>query len=514
MTGRRGDRGGEIGIGTPRELVAAIEEEVGAAGVSLRRQVDALEELHSLFTSERSRARGLSYLDIPKFRNAYLRYHLPLNVARAECVIREILAASPAAAALPTVVDLGAGPGSASIATSLALPPLEGVEAGSGARTYILRDRSRAALRIGARILARLAPRERVVTSAGPIVSGSSRGGRGGRGRSPAPLRIPPRSLVWLSMVLNELGSGGRRRWLGEGLGEGPGEGTSGHGGEARDGRDAGDEGSRGRDAGAGEPAGERVDRGGLDPERILEGLARDLEPPSIVAIIEPALRGPGRDLLRLHDAAIAAGDWRVLGPCTHQLRCPLLRLHDRPWCHFHFRWDAPPFVRAVADPLGLECEESSLAFLILERAEAAEHVRESSGKNVKGAESAKGPENVDGAKGAEPAGLARAIGDRMPVQGGGEGIYLCRDGERSLLVDPPTGTRRGDVVRLGPEGRVPASGPGSLPGRLRSRIPGGVPGGRASIVRAWGSAGQRGGETPRAGAGDSPPLDGLPAER
>jgi hypothetical protein len=251
------------------------------------------------------------------------------------------------------------------------------------------------------------------------------------------------------------------------------------------------------------------VERSGFDPLRLLDGLARDLDPPSVVAIIEPALRQTGRELLRLHDAALASGLWRVLAPCTHQRSCPLLTLRDRPWCHFHFRWDAPPFVRAVADPLGLRYEEPSLAFLILERVEAGESAEERR-ERIDGREERGGPTD-----------LARAIGDRMPVRDKGEGIYVCSVGERSLLVDPPEGMGRGDLVRL----RAPGPEGGTRGGRSSAT---GAPGGTASVVRPWarslGGASKGGDDAGRSRAGearrdearqgDTPPLDAPSAER
>jgi hypothetical protein len=162
--------------------------------------------------------------------------------------------------------------------------------------------------------------------------------------------------------------------------------------------------------------------RGGPDAAAFLGGLAGRLDPGSVVVIIEPALRAPGRSLLAVHDAAAASGAWRVLAPCTHQLACPLLRARDRSWCHFRIAWRVPRFVEEVAVPLGLARDPPSLAFLALERADRP-------------------------APGGDP-GRARVIGDRMRVHGGKEGIYICREGQRELAVAPPAGLERGDVVR------------------------------------------------------------------
>ncbi|MBI4602576.1 MAG: hypothetical protein HY721_11510 [Planctomycetes bacterium] len=353
-------------IETPPELLAALRVELSHVRAPLPRQIEALSELFRLFTSERRSLGRLSYLDVPRLRAAYLRYHLPLNTARAMAVLKDLLRVAPRVADVSdVVVDIGAGLGSASLATLLGLPPL-------ARRRFALYDRSAAALRVARRLIARCRP------------------GRGGprwgperpeiftrAWRWPGLPPMPRQGLVWLSMVLNELGAGASR---------------------------------------------------GVDPARLLEELASKLRDRGIVVIMEPAMRAPGIALLKLHDAALASKDWRVLAPCTHQLGCPLLRERDRSWCHFRFRWQAPQLVRDVADPLELEHEEPSFAYLALERI----------------------PWTPGHASPAAPAGLdetrARVIGDAMDVRGG-TGIYLCADGKRRLAAPPPPEAARGDVV-------------------------------------------------------------------
>ena len=68
---------------TRSELISAIEAELAPLQASLPKKLEALRELFQLFTRDRGRIKRFSYLDIPKYRGAYLSYHLPLNVARA-----------------------------------------------------------------------------------------------------------------------------------------------------------------------------------------------------------------------------------------------------------------------------------------------------------------------------------------------------------------------------------------------------------------------------------------------
>lgn len=347
---------GGIAIDTPPELLEAIEAEIEPA--PLAKQVRALSDLFALFTRERSRLRGASYLDTPRLRSAYLRYHVPLNAARAAWVLRHLLRIHPRVAELPGVVDIGAGPGSASLAALLELPP-------SPSRRFALHDRSRAALRTARALLEGVARRldpARGAGFGGVITSVSA---------LPTLPAMPRRALVLISMVLNEVGIGSR---------------------------------------------------GGPDGAAFLDRLAGRLDPGSVAVIIEPALRAPGRSLLAVHDAAVASGDWRVLAPCTHQRSCPLLRAADRSWCHFRFAWRVPRLVMDVAKPLGLARDSPSLCFLALER--------------------------TDRPVARTDPDRARAIGDRMRVEGGKVGLYICQEGERKLAVDPPAGLERGDVVR------------------------------------------------------------------
>ena len=342
---------------TRSELISAIEAELAPLQASLPKKLEALRELFQLFTRDRGRIKRFSYLDIPKYRGAYLSYHLPLNVARASFALKQVCSLYPGVSALPEVVDLGAGLGSASLATLFTLT--------SGPRTYTLQDRSASALKVARRLLEKSASLSGEGSLRSIVLRPSS---------LPALPSIPKRSLVWLCMVLNELEIGPPR---------------------------------------------------GMRAESFLGKLAERLESPSVVIVVEPALRLPGRNLLALHDAAVASGWWRVIAPCTHQRSCPLLKERGKSWCHFHFRWSAPPLVREVADPLRLSWERPSFAFLALERSDA--------------------PATQEPHR-------ARVIGDRMRLSGGKEGLYVCQEGERKVLAAPPGGLGRGDLVRLDSE--------------------------------------------------------------
>ena len=345
----------------PSSVLSAIDVQIRRAGVSVSRRSKALAELFELFTVRRSHLSRFTYLDSPRHRLAYLSYHLPLNLARATCVLRDLLRLKPEVASYEHVVDLGAGPGSGSLATLLTLP--------SAQRSYLLTDRSRGGLRLAREVIDHChreeeLPRPEVATRVQ---------------RLPELPSIPPRSLVWLSMVLNEMQLANRR---------------------------------------------------GPDPVQFIRRLEAGIKPPGILIIVEPALRAPGLRLLEVHDALLGSRGWKILAPCTHQKTCPLLREKGRPWCHFHFAWKAGETIEKIAAPLGLDCEKGSLSYLVAERT---------------------GPE---AAKPSGRADRARVIGDPMRVSGAGKGIYVCCDGRRQTLRDPPRDARRGDVIVMGESGK------------------------------------------------------------
>jgi ribosomal protein RSM22 (predicted rRNA methylase) len=340
---------------TPKALLDVVDRYTASVKASRNSQLDALRELFEMFTTERQRLNRYHYLDDPKLRLAYLRYHLPLNTVRSICVLRDILARHPEVAELEQVVDIGAGPGSSSLATMLTLDEREG-------RRYLMTDRSARAARLAREIFPACAEAAKRATP--PLLYLTQ--------KLPTLPDFDRPALVWLSMVLNEIAQSGRR---------------------------------------------------GIDIGRLFESLTRRLPIGSVLAIVEPAQRSPGLRLLELHDFILDSGAWTILAPCTHQKACPLLSESKRPWCHFHFRWDAGKSVERIARPLGLKLEQSAFSFLVLRRIDAQ----------------------------AEPAtetpDLARVIGDPMAVRGRTSGVYICRDGKRRIAKHLPKGAGRGDVV-------------------------------------------------------------------
>jgi hypothetical protein len=85
---------------------------------------EALLELSELFTSEREDLPA-GYLTRPRYRGAYLLYFVPTGVATVLSVLRSahLFQPPPEPGSTVRILDLGAGPLTASLAVALALPP-------------------------------------------------------------------------------------------------------------------------------------------------------------------------------------------------------------------------------------------------------------------------------------------------------------------------------------------------------------------------------------------------------
>lgn len=115
------------------------------------------------------------------------------------------------------------------------------------------------------------------------------------------------------------------------------------------------------------ELAGRRVER----HVELLRALAGDLlASEGTILIVEPALRPRARHLQRVRDA-LAAQDstardaLRIVAPCLHRGRCPLLG-RDGDWCHEDLPVDLPPRLIPVAKGAGLRWEGLTFSYLAL----------------------------------------------------------------------------------------------------------------------------------------------------
>lgn len=92
------------------------------------------------------------------------------------------------------------------------------------------------------------------------------------------------------------------------------------------------------------------------------------LKPGGILALVEPALKRPGRDLMALRDHLVTTGELQVISPCLHEHPCPMLSGTNGDWCHFYIDWEEPPFMRELDKILGNDNRFLKMSYLLLER--------------------------------------------------------------------------------------------------------------------------------------------------
>lgn len=100
--------------------------------------------------------------------------------------------------------------------------------------------------------------------------------------------------------------------------------------------------------------------------EAFLRDLAGRLSEDGALIVIEPALRGPTRELQRLRDRFAADRSApHVFAPCLRDGPCPLLR-RERDWCHDQLPFDLPAPTAALAEAASLRTERLTYSYLTL----------------------------------------------------------------------------------------------------------------------------------------------------
>jgi SAM-dependent methyltransferase len=102
-----------------------------------------------------------------------------------------------------------------------------------------------------------------------------------------------------------------------------------------------------------------------FDPAVLVERASARLSPDGVLLIVEPALRETTRALMRLRDQVARDGRLAILGPCQHQLPCPMLP-RERDWCHDAVDAPLPPPLDTWARDAGLRDERPTFAWLAL----------------------------------------------------------------------------------------------------------------------------------------------------
>ncbi len=298
-----------------------------------------LEELSELFTEER-RARMPAYFNHSKFRSAYLLYFLPLQLAKFITAFELHPGGIDAALehgrkqGVMRVADLGAGPGTASLALLLTLlafpaeeiPPVE----------LIWLDTNRAIMQDGEQLALSLAeqfPKLRGKIKIKTIVAPWWNAGENLR-------QGPPMSLLLMGHVLNEdsriprskAARANRVRDVYEELHEPPRGEPEVESGEFEE-------------EAPGPESGSTTGNQEHAPEELAPAWRRifELDPAGGILMIEPAAKETSQHLSRLRNIVVAVkateGDGHPVssrnfwGPCPHAEACPLAL--GRDYCHF-----------------------------------------------------------------------------------------------------------------------------------------------------------------------------------
>lgn len=280
-----------------------------------RRIAPDVVELSAWFTNARD-DRVAGYLSRPPMRSAYLGWFLPMNVASVATVLAEALPVAPSVAPL-RVLDLGAGPLTASIAAQLAWSAPVQVTA-VDASAAMLREGEAIATALGETL-------QRPLAGSPTLHAGNLRHGAFSR------RWMKPHDVVFAAFTLNEWGHiEGQPRQR-----------------------------SRGRTQAA----------GGL-VEWTLELAERCVAPGGALVLVEPGTRQAARTVATLRDAFAADPRWRVTHPCTEADACPLAHPAASGWCHATRPWQPPALHLALAQAMRRKRDALKFSRLVVRRAD------------------------------------------------------------------------------------------------------------------------------------------------
>ena len=294
-------------------LLDAINTHVEKEGLSHETLARAVAELSRLFTKGRADLSRL-YLEDTTSAAAYLQYFQPVNLCKIQVLLDELPDETflEKEARRFSVLDLGAGPGTAGLAV------LDWLHHGRRTLAEHLSvmaiDISGMALRQAERLWNMYARMAGITSSRLQTQQADLRRIHSGSLREQIE-RAGPFDLIILGNCLNEMWS---------------------------------------------ESSDQTTARAGL----ITTALSW-LSPHGTLMIVEPALRGTSRELHQVRDQLLAEKRCTVYSPCLHEKGCPaLLNMDD--WCHEERAWEPPASITQIDREVGFIKDALKFSYLLL----------------------------------------------------------------------------------------------------------------------------------------------------
>src|SRR5215213_6021316 len=99
----------------------------------------------------------------------------------------------------------------------------------------------------------------------------------------------------------------------------------------------------------------------------VLERFLSMLKPDGTLIVLEPALRSTARALHQTRDRLLSHNSCTVYSPCLHEQGCPALA-NVADWCHEERFWEPPPWITELDHALGFIKDALKFSYLLLRK--------------------------------------------------------------------------------------------------------------------------------------------------
>jgi ribosomal protein RSM22 (predicted rRNA methylase) len=111
-------------------------------------------------------------------------------------------------------------------------------------------------------------------------------------------------------------------------------------------------------------------------PMRFIHSVHNILSDSGLLVIIEPALKGFARRLMRLRNELVSQSKGKVMLPCLHGEPCALLMVDKRnEWCHQSVNWLPPDFLEILNKGINREIDVLKFAYLVIARTRSQQNI-------------------------------------------------------------------------------------------------------------------------------------------